>query len=97
VDSYASKPGIARIREKEVETHVNGDLGEILMNEVSGEDFERWAKEILQGGVTREELIERLVDLSRPEMGSQLKAFHDEHGYYPDWSPQPGGPRLKMY
>jgi hypothetical protein len=65
---------------------------------LSGEGFERWAKVKEEGtGETREELIERVIDKALPGWGSALKAFHDEHGFYPDWSPQPGGPRLKMY
>jgi len=78
---------------------IRARVREVLMNAgfLSGENFERWAKEILEAGATREELIERVVDAALASMGSQLKAFHDEHGFYPDWSPPPGGPRLKMY
>ena len=75
---------------------IRARVREVLMNAgfLSGENFERWAKEILEAGATREELIERVVDAALPSMGSQLKAFHDEHGHYPDWSPRPGGPRM---
>jgi len=82
---------------------IRARVREVLMNAgfLSGEAFERWAKEILEGGVTREELIERVVDAALPSMGSQLKAFHDEHGCYPDLSPRPGewrvyGPNEKV-
>jgi len=67
-------------------------IRDILMKRfLCGEDFERRVRaEAEEGGRTREELIEQFVDLSLPEMGPALKAFHDEHGYYPDLSPRLG-------
>jgi len=55
-----------------------------------GEFFEGMVKRAEAGGRTREELIEHVIDLSLPGWGSALKAFHDEHGYYPDWPPRLG-------